>query len=54
MLGPISPEVLGIVLPHEHLLLDFKAAHRCTEYGNEDLTDLPFAVENMGKIRQYP
>ena len=55
VLGLISPDELGVVLPHEHLLLDFRLALRDPEYdGYSSLTDLEFKLENLGKIRQYP
>jgi phosphotriesterase-related protein len=51
VLGPISPEELGIVLPHEHLLLDFKQAFISRD---PDSSKLSFCMENLGTIRQYP
>lgn len=56
MLGPVSPDVIGIVLPHEHLLLDFGQAWspKPPEYGSDDIRDLPLTIENLGAIRQYP
>ena len=54
-LGPVFPGDLGVTLSHEHLLLDFSSALKsCTEYGNDDLSDLDFTVKNLGKIRRYP
>jgi phosphotriesterase-related protein len=52
----ISPDDLGPVLPHEHLLLDFHAALQPPPppYTSEEVSDLDFQMENMGIIRQFP
>lgn len=55
MLGTLDPSDLGVVLPHEHLLLDFRKAQRDAEYGIQtNISDLTFKLENLGKIRQFP
>ena len=57
VLGLVSPDELGVVLPHEHLLLDFGNAWtpKPPEYGDTgDIKDLPLTIENLGAIRQYP
>lgn len=44
-----------MVLPHEHLLMDFTGAGREAEYGlKTNLYDLNFELKNLGKIRQFP
>ena len=53
--GPIEPKNLGVVLPHEHLLLDFQCSFRDAEYGNQsDISDLTIELKNLGKIRHFP
>ena len=55
MTGTLDPCDLGVVLPHEHMLLDFRKAQQDAEYGMQtDLSDLTFKLENLGKIRQFP
>lgn len=55
MTGAIGPVELGVVLPHEHMLLDFQKALQPPEYGTPtDLSDLTFELRNLGKIRQFP
>lgn len=55
MTGEVSAQELGVVLPHEHMLLDFQAALKPAEYGLEtDLTNLTFDLKNLGKIRHFP
>ena len=54
VLGPVSPDSLGVILPHEHLLVDMTAFITQPNYG-PSLTDLEMtSLSNMGKIRQYP
>ena len=41
MLGPISPNSLGITITHEHLLIDFRCVYQTpTGSGEEDLPQL--------------
>lgn len=55
MTGAIDPKDLGVVLPHEHMLLDFQFAAKEAEYGTQkNLSDLTFELKNLGKIRQFP
>ena len=55
VLGPESPDKLGVVLPHEHLLLDFRKAEIRPQYLPQDaIRDLSLEMNNLGKIRQYP
>ena len=54
VLGPESPDKLGVVLPHEHLLLDFRKAKIRPQYLPQDaIRDLSLEMNNLGKIRQY-
>ena len=42
---------LGVVLPHEHMLLNFQGASTPAEYGlDRELSDLTFELKNLGKI----
>ncbi len=56
VLGPIDdPQSLGVVLPHEQLLLDLSFLFKEPEYGVEkDIADLTFELKNLGKIRHFP
>lgn len=54
MLGTVSPQELGVTLPHEHLLLDFTVATMPPTYGCCDLANTEIVMQNLGKIRQYP
>ncbi len=56
MLGPVPPSELGVVLPHEHILVDFSKGlvpHPLLPDGR-DVAALPLAMENMGIVRRYP
>ena len=53
-LGPVPPNELGVVLPHEHLFLDFLKGQQPCNYLNESIKDLHLTLGNMGRIRQYP
>ena len=53
--GPCEARDLGVVLPHEHMLLNFQGATTPAEYGVErGLSDLTFELKNLGKIRHFP
>ena len=53
--GPMAPQDLGVVLPHEYTLVDTLWALKDAEYGlQKDLSDLSFELHNLGKIRQFP
>ena len=54
VLGPVDPESLGVVLPHEHLLVDMRYFLMPPEYGPNDMRDKKISMETLGKIRQYP
>jgi phosphotriesterase-related protein len=51
----MEPRELGVTLPHEHLLLDFTGAKMHPRYCSpDDVSELEFKMENLGKIRQFP
>ena len=56
VLGPVPSSELGVVLSHEHLLVDFShgivtgPAHRC----GRSMRDLELVMENVGIIRKFP
>lgn len=53
--GPMAPQDLGVVLPHEYTLVDTQWALKDAEYGmQKDLSDLSIELRNLGKIRQFP
>ncbi len=54
VLGLIDPSELQITLTHEHILVEGLKNHRKPNYTSEDLTNLEFKLENLGKIRYYP
>ena len=54
VLGVKEPNELGVVLPHEHMLLNFDGAVMKPEYGPDNLAELSFDLKNLGKIRQFP
>ena len=56
VLGPVDPSNLGVTLTHEHILLEFTEAmtFRIEDYVSDNLTDLDFQMNNLGKIRHYP
>ena len=48
VLGPVEPSSLGVILPHEHFLVDFRQAVVKPE------RDLELVMENLGVIRRFP
>ncbi len=48
VLGPVAPGDLGVTLPHEHLLVDFRKGVVKPE------RNLDFTLENIGAIRRFP
>lgn len=54
VLGPVAPEELGAILPHEHLLVDMRSILKPADYTKQLLTELDLVMHNLGKIRQYP
>lgn len=52
--GPVAPQDLGVVMPHEYCLVG-EWILREAEYGmNTNLADLTFELKNLGKIQQFP
>jgi len=53
VLGAIAPEAMGITLPHEHLLIDFKVmfAEPATA-GDKGRAAEPVSLANLGWVRQ--
>lgn len=49
LLGPISPDQLGITLPHEHLLADL---YRMTGDPNQLLNDALLAIQEVSRFRE--
>jgi len=56
VLGPVPSSELGVVLPHEHVLVDFSRAYveGPPLRDGSAMRDLKLTVENMGVIRRYP
>src|SRR5262245_26723075 len=53
VLGPIAPEALGVTLPHEHLLIDFKVMFaEPTAASDKGRAWEPVSLENLGWVRQ--
>jgi phosphotriesterase-related protein len=54
VLGTISAEKLGIVLPHEHILSDFSCVyHEPEEVSGKGQAHQPFGLENRGWINYH-
>ena len=56
VLGRVPPSDLGVVLPHEHILVDFSKGlvpHPLLRDGRAPL-DLPITMDNLGFIRRFP
>lgn len=54
VLGPIAGEAMGITLPHEHLLIDFKVMFKEPANGSErGLARQPVSLANLGWVRQH-
>ncbi|XP_078612317.1 N-acetyltaurine hydrolase-like [Branchiostoma floridae x Branchiostoma japonicum] len=56
VLGPVAPSDLGRTLTHEHLMCDtlpILADIPCPPF-LPHMNDLPFTMDNLGFIRQYP
>jgi phosphotriesterase-related protein len=53
VLGPIPPEAMGIALPHEHLLIDFKVMFvEPAAASDKGRAGEPVSLENLGWVRQ--
>jgi len=54
VLGPIASEAMGIALPHEHLLIDFKVMFAEPEAASDKGRAWePVALANLGWVRQH-
>ena len=56
VLGKVPCEELGVVLPHEHILVDFSRGlvpHQPLPDGR-DLSHLPLTMSNLALIRRFP
>ena len=54
VLGPISPEQLGVTLTHEHILIDLSVVLGPPDSASaKDFFHKPFSQETMGRIRYY-
>ena len=54
VLGPISPEELGLTLTHEHLLIDLSvAASRGHAASDKGFFNRPVSLETLAEIRHY-
>ncbi|XP_026487245.2 phosphotriesterase-related protein [Vanessa tameamea] len=54
VLGDVTPEKLGITLPHEHLAMNFSHFYRKPPKILANIFDLNMTLETIGYIRQYP
>ncbi len=53
VLGPIAPETLGITLPHEHLLIDFRVMFvEPAAASDQGRAWAPVSLGNLGWVRQ--
>jgi phosphotriesterase-related protein len=53
VLGPIAPDAVGIALPHEHLLIDFKVMFvEPAAAADKGRAWEPVSLENLGWVRQ--
>ena len=52
VLGPVPPDQLGLVLPHEHLFIDFQKSKVSLPDKTSDIQSI--AMNNLRKLRQYP
>jgi phosphotriesterase-related protein len=53
--GPIDPDALGVVLPHEHLFIDLR--NQFTEFANPEkrkISRQKVAMRNLGRLRLNP
>ena len=54
VLGPISPDKLGVTMTHEHLLIDYSFMHPVpAEASAKGLYYKPVSMETIGLIRHY-
>lgn len=52
--GPISPDELGVTLPHEHILIDLTASHVSPIFDTRRavLQDSPVSIRILGELRR--
>jgi phosphotriesterase-related protein len=52
--GPISPDELGVTLPHEHVLIDLSASHLSPVFDSRRsaLFDAPVSMRILGELRR--
>jgi len=54
VLGPIEPELLGVTLTHEHLLVDLNVAHGHPDTASAiEFYQKPVSMETVGRIRHH-
>ncbi len=55
MLGKVPSVELGVVLPHEHILVDYSTGlDTSTPFPNgRDIAGLPVTMENLGLTRRF-
>ena len=54
VLGLVSPETLGITLPHEHLMIDFRIVYQEPKYASDRYkATLPVSMERLEWIRHH-
>ena len=52
VLGPVSPDALGPVMAHEHLLIDFSSMFKPpSDASQQALADEPITLSNLGWVR---
>ena len=54
VLGCADPDSLGHTQTHEHLSLEYHCAYYPALSEDEPKENVPFSLENLGWIRQYP
>ena len=58
VLGPVSPDSLGVTLPHEHMFYDFTSLLTSPNIRGNMVSllnpDSQIYLKVLGKIRQYP
>ena len=54
VLGPIGPEMLGVTLTHEHLLVDLSVLYSLPNSASgREFFEKPVSLETLGRIRHY-
>lgn|GEM_PF-120319 len=51
VLGPVPADQLGVVLPHEHILADFRSEH---DPFYPDLSETKVELSMLGRLRRHP